>query len=392
MITPSHEHTPRKVPYRFWERVGEAGADLWVKTRGLLRRFFVFLETWLTSSSKNTYGVSVARMGLGATALLLLVANFQTRLYSFGSGIVWSGERINPVSDFPKIPLFSAFYAASLNDGAFTALYVVLMALCVVVILGYRMKVTLIVFGVLWVSFIEVTDFIGDQGDNIFRMAIIAMLFMDTSAVWSLDARRRDRFSHRASGVWGALRYDCLFPAWMRNTAHNLGLVVLTCQISFIYVAGSLYKAGGRPWFAGEAIYSPIHVGQFGTWPLLSDIVTAWDPIVGALTYGALLTQLSFPFLLLNTWTRKIGIIAITGTHVGIGIIMGLPFFSLTMIALDMIFVTNTSWRIITEWFKNHFGVTSDRVFRAHGEHVNPPGHGGVHPAKNVSDHELTTR
>lgn len=333
--------------------------------RTLAVRALTFAEQWLTASSKAMYGVAVARIGLGLTALLMLAANFSTRYYSFGSGVVWSGERIEPISDFPKIPVFSMFYNASLNDGAFTALYIFMMLLSVVVILGYRMKITLLVFFCFWTSFSEMTDFIGDQGDNIFRMATIALLFMDTSARWSLDARRRRKYAPQFAERpvwWGLLHGERIFPEWVRNVAHNLGLIVITAQVSFIYVAGSLYKAGGYPWSSGQAIYSPIHVDRFGTWPVLSDITTAWDPVVGILTYGALLTQLAFPFLLLNKWTRKVGIISITGVHIGIGILMGLPFFSLTMIALDMIFVSDKTWAAFAAWLRSVFAVPKEWV------------------------------
>ncbi|KSU54853.1 HTTM domain-containing protein [Microbacterium enclense] len=328
----------------------------------LLRGGVTYSVNWLCDSPKGLYGLSVARFGMGITAFLMLAANFHTRYYTYGGGVVWSGERIAPVSDFPKIWLLSSFYSVSLNDGAFTALYIVLMVLSLVFAIGYRTRLTMILFGILWLSFIKVTDFIGDQSDNIFRMSLIYMLFMDISARWSVDAIRRRRSRNRVNpSVFSRVMSGApVVEPWLRNALHNLALIVLAAQISFIYVSGALYKAGGQPWQDGTAIYAPIHVERFGTWPVLSDITTAWTPGVGFLTWGALLTQLAFPFLLIHPWTRKVGIIAITGTHLGIGLLMGLPFFSLTMIALDMIFVSTKTWQWAGRWSRRTFAIPAE--------------------------------
>jgi len=326
----------------------------------LLRQLGHWLESWLTVRPVASYGLSVARIGFGLCGIGFLASNWTTRYYSFGSGIPWSGERLLPVSDFPKIPLFSLFYNISLNDGAFTTAYVGLGVLALLVVLGWRMKIVLPVYFVMWVSIAKVTDFLGDQGDNIYRIALIAFLFADLSAHWSLDARRRAKFQHlydQKSWLWRSWHGAKMAPAWLNNMAQNLVLVVITCQVSFIYVSGALYKAGGAPWSGGDAIYYPLEVARFGTWPDLSNLITSSSFVVAVLTYGALLTQLSFPFLLLNKWSRKFGIIAISGVHVGIGVLMGLPWFSLTMIALDSMFVSDRTWMFVGAWFRGIGGT-----------------------------------
>ena len=47
--------------------------------------------------------------------------------------------------------------------------------------------------------------------------------------------------------------------------------------------------------------------------------------------------QLAFPLLLLDRRTRILGFVLVTGTHVGIGVLMGLMYFSLAMIAADAV-------------------------------------------------------
>src|SRR5699024_7835992 len=58
-----------------------------------------FVESWLLDTRKARYGIAVTRMLLGLSAFGLLLSNFTTRLYSFGSGSVWNGEAEEPKSD-----------------------------------------------------------------------------------------------------------------------------------------------------------------------------------------------------------------------------------------------------------------------------------------------------
>ncbi|GAA1576924.1 HTTM domain-containing protein [Leucobacter aridicollis] len=294
------------------------------------------LDSWLLDSRKALYGIAVTRMLLGLSALGLLLSNYSTRLYSFGSGSVWNGEVIEPKSDFPKIWLFSLFHRAITNDYTYSLLYIALIALAVLVIVGWRTRIVLPAFLVMWVSFIEANDMLGDQGDNMFRIAVLIMLFMDTSRRWSFDAKRRDKQKSSA---------DQSVPGQLGNLLHNLGLVALTAQVCFVYASGALYKAGGAPWSGGYAVYNPLQTERFGTWPVLSDFVTSWGPMVAVATWGSIIIQFAFVFLLLTRPTRIIGLIGILSFHIGIAVLMGLPWFSLTMVAIDSIFIRDRTWK-----------------------------------------------
>lgn len=295
-------------------------------------------EEVLTGSYKATYGLAVTRILLGLTGLGLLLTNFRSRHYSFGVGSAWNGELNEPVSDFPNIWLFSLYHQVADTPWLFTLLYIGLAGVAVVIMLGWRTRIVLPIYLVLWVSFIEVNDAVGDQGDNAYRMFLFAMVFTNSSMRWSLDARRKARLNKPESAL--AHQWQ-----WVPITAHNLALVVLAFQVCAIYVAGGLYKAGGDPWKHGYAIYDPLQTAQFGTWPVLSDLMTTWGPAVVAMTWGSMLFQIAFPFLLFNRYTKIIALLGILSFHIAIGVLMGLPWFSLTMIAVDAIFIRDRSYR-----------------------------------------------
>lgn len=326
-----------------------AGALLTVllnSLRDFFRRLGAQLNRWeeaLTGTYKATYGIAVTRILLGLTGLGLLLNNFNARHYVFGVGSAWNGELEQPVSDFPNIWLFSLFHQVAATPWLFTLLYIGLAILAVVIILGWRTRIVLPFFLVLWVSFIEVNDAAGDQGDNAYRMFLIAMLFTNSSMRWSLDARRRAKAGEPAA------QEDHRW-AWAPITAHNLALVVLAFQVCAIYVSGGLYKAGGDPWAHGWAIYHPLQTAQFGTWPVLSDLMTAWGPLVVVMTWGSMMFQIAFPFLLFNRYTKIVALLGILSFHIAIGVLMGLPWFSLTMIAVDAIFIRDRSYQKLGSW------------------------------------------
>lgn len=236
-----------------------------------------------------------------------------------------------------------------LDDGLFTVLYLVLLALAVLFTLGWRFKIVLPVYFVLWVSFIEMNDAVGDQGDNMYRIVLILLFFADPAARWSLDARRRARGGDRT-----------ILPREISNLLHNLALVAMTAQVCFVYVSGGLYKAGGDPWSGGYAVYNPLMTERFGTWPVLSELITAWGPAVTSASWGSIILQIAFPFMLLSRPTRILALFGIMSFHIGIGVLMGLPWLSLAMIGIDFIFIRDRTWQRALEIVKGSFRGDGD--------------------------------
>ena len=325
------------MPTRVLTFAGSMISGFWAMVISAIDRISAFIDDWLFNGKKALYGLAVTRILFGITALGLLISNFSTRLYTFGPGSAWNGELAAPVSDFPKIWLFSAFHAVMGDAVLYTLLYLALVAVAVLFTIGWRFRIVLPVFFCLWIGFIEANDMVGDQGDNMFRIALVMLFFADPAARWSLDARRRAK-----RGEWFAPGSQ---PALIGTMLHNLALVALTAQVCFVYASGALYKAGGDPWAKGWAVYDPLQTARFGTWPVLSDLVTAWGPMVVAISWGSILLQVAFPLMLLTRPTRLIGLLGILSFHIGIAVLMGLPWFSLTMIAIDSIFIRDRTWQ-----------------------------------------------
>lgn len=334
-------------------------SQLWHGVVKVIADIYFSSENWLLEAKHAQYGLAVTRIVVGFVGIGLLLTNFNARLYTFGEGSAWNGELAEPVSDFPNIWLFSLFHSVADNAALFTLLYILLGILAIVIMIGWRTRIMLPIYLIGWVSFVEVNDGAGDQGDNAYRIFLVALLFADTSMRLSLDARRRARPIEVAKPWWQRkLAGERLLPAELTNLAHNIVLIVLTFQVSAIYVSGALYKAGGTPWSEGWAVYDPLHVAQFSTWPELADLLTVWGPGVAAISWGSIILQMAFPFMLLRRGTRVVALFGILSFHIGIGVLMGLPWFSLTMIAVDAIFIRDETWKKVGSAFSRTWRST----------------------------------
>ena len=87
------------------------------------------------------------------------------------------------------------------------------------------------------------------------------------------------------------------------------------------------------------AVHYPLLLPQFRPWPALADLVAGSEWLVPTVTWGTLALQLAFPLLLLQRHLRTAGVAGALAMHVGIAVVMGLPFFSLFMMAGDCVFL-----------------------------------------------------
>lgn len=328
-----------------WDSIAAAARSSCAAVCAVLR----LCEEWLFGAKRAQYGLAVTRILLGVMIVGVVLTNFTTMRYTFGSGAAWTGQLEYPSSDFAKIFPFTLVNQAAHSDIGILAVMLGLLACGVLFMVGYRTRLVMIPLFVLWVGFLSINTYVQDQSDNLTRISFLALFFTASSDRWSVDAFRR--IKHRdtqGNALLRLWRFQIVLPGWFTTLLHNLAVVVLICQLCFVYASGGLFKAGGVPWQNGTAVYAPIHTERFGTWPVLSDLATAWGPAVAIATIGTVLIQVSFPFLMLNRFTRVFGLLAILGFHLGIGLLMGLPWFSLSMIALDAIFIRDKTWSKLT--------------------------------------------
>ncbi|QZQ53677.1 HTTM domain-containing protein (plasmid) [Curtobacterium sp. TC1] len=282
---------------------------------------------WFTAAPHALHGLAVTRILLGVAIFGEMVSNSFTRDYSYGAK--WTGQFAAPSTDFVTFFPYAWVWLAASHPAGLALLFGVVAGAAVMLILGVGTRVAIITLLILWVGLGQLTTFTADQSDNLIRIALTLLFFTDPSSAFTVRQQRP---------------LNCPRSA-LQNAAHNGALAALGAQVCFIYAAGGLYKAGGQAWAQGWAIYDPLHVKQFSTWPELADLVTAWGPGVALMTTLTVLVQMTFPVLLLTGWTRRAALIVLLGFHIGIGILMGLPWFSISAVAIDAVFIRERTWQ-----------------------------------------------
>ena len=144
--------------------------------------------------------------------------------------------------------------------------------------------------------------------------------------------------------VWWAVRR--YFPGEPRtvseivsNIVHNGAMLVIVAEVCLIYSTAGWYKIQGSRWQDGTALYYPLHLDDFTPWPALSHALAGNDVMVMLITYGTVIVQVAFPFTLFNRRVKNVLLVAMMLEHASIAIVLGLPFFSLAMIAADAVFL-----------------------------------------------------
>ncbi|MGW2615978.1 HTTM domain-containing protein [Streptomyces sp. NPDC001500] len=343
----------------------------------------------VTESALGPYQSAVVRIGFSMTWLLFLLREFPHREELYGPDGPWNWELARQLIDSN-----GAFTVLMWSDGRawFELVYVLALLSSALLLLGWRTRAMSVLFMVGVLSLQNRSVFVGDGGDNVLHLMSVYLVFMRCGRVWSLDARRARREQEaRARGervadrvgpaLWAVsgcalvtvtvadrLHSEWTIPAllwaawcvqglwWaagrlrksaeprilfdvIGNVLHNGALVVIMAEACLIYATAGWYKIQGSRWQDGTAVYYPLHLDYFSPWPMLADLMSASGTMVMIATYGTVIVQVAFPFTLFNRRVKNVLLAVMMTEHAVIAVVLGLPFFSLAMIATDAVFL-----------------------------------------------------
>ncbi|MBG0853848.1 HTTM domain-containing protein [Streptomyces spinoverrucosus] len=364
----------------------------------------------VTESALGPYQTAVIRIGFTATWLLFLLREIPHRQELYGPDGPWSWDLAEQL-----IGANGAFTALMWSDGQlwFETVYALGVLTSLLLMLGWRTRTMSVLFMVGVLSLQNRSVFMGDGGDNVLHLMCVYLVFTRCGQVWSLDARRArrarearargkrvtDRTGPALWGVFGLVLFgvtmagrldgDWLVPAllwgvwvaqalwWLAgrltrtgqprilldviaNILHNGALLVIMAEACLIYATAGWYKIQGSRWQDGTAVYYPLHLEYFSPWPALADLLSASGTLVMLITYGTVIVQVAFPFTLFHRRVKNVLLAAMIIEHAVIAVVLGLPFFSLAMIAADAVFLPTSFLRRLGDWAARARG----RLFR----------------------------
>ncbi|WP_039935206.1 HTTM domain-containing protein [Streptomyces viridochromogenes] len=380
----------------------------------------------VTEAALGPYQTAVIRIGFSATWLLFLLRELPHRSELYGPDGPWSWGLAEQL-----IRANEAFTVLMWSDGRiwFEIVYALAILSSALLLLGWRTRTMSVVFMVGVLSLQNRSVFVGDGGDNVLHLMSVYLVFTRCAQVWSLDARRAararaarergERVTDRTGpALWcvsgfvliavtlaGRMEGDWLIPAllwtvwaaqalwWLagrRATSgeprilldvvagivHNGALLVIMAEACLIYATAGWYKIQGSRWQDGTAVYYPLHLEYFSPWPALADLLSASGTLVMLVTYGTVLVQVAFPFTLFNRRVKNVLLALMITEHAVIAVVLGLPFFSLAMIAADAVFLPTSFLRRLGGWASR----ARDRLLRRGGRTPVPEQHAPESP------------
>ncbi|GAA1431124.1 HTTM domain-containing protein [Streptomyces thermospinosisporus] len=350
----------------------------------------------VADSALGPFQTAVLRIGFSLTWLLFLLREFPHRHELYGPEGPWSSDLAEQL-----VGSNGAFTALLWFDGRgwFELLYALAMLWSVLLLLGWRTRTMSVLFMVGVLSLQNRSIFMGDGGDNVLHLMAVYLVFTRCGQVWSLDAWRarravealacgervRDRAGPALWAVSGVLllamtlagRMDdgerlipvLLWTVWaaqalwwlagrlgrspqprilldvVANLVHNGALLVIMAEACLIYATAGWYKVQGSRWQDGTAVYYPLQLEYFSPWPGLAGLLASSGTLVMLMTYGTVIVQVAFPFTLFNRRVKNVLLALMITEHAVIAVVLGLPFFSLAMIAVDMVFLPTSFLR-----------------------------------------------
>ncbi|MGW3622701.1 HTTM domain-containing protein [Streptomyces sp. NPDC000880] len=373
----------------------------------------------ITSTALGPYQSAVVRIGFAATWLLFLLRELPNRHEMYGPNGPWSWDMARQL--IAGNDAFTALMWSDTTLW-FEVVYGLAVLSSVLLILGWRTRTMSVLFMIGVLSLQNRSIFMGDGGDNVIHLMAIYLVLTRCGQVWSLDARRaaravpgvaavpgaqgmpegvpggpsRDRIGPVLWAVLGLALITATFlnqTGWLvllfvgvlwvglglwwvvsryapcselrtlldvlANLAHNAALVVIMAEVCLIYATAGWYKIQGSRWQDGTALYYPLKLDYFTPWPALSDLLASGGVMVMGLTYGTVIVQVAFPFTLFNRRVKNVLLVAMMLEHAAIAVLLGLPFFSLAMIAADAVFLP-TAFLV---WLGGRVARGRDRLF-----------------------------
>ena len=109
-------------------------------------------------------------------------------------------------------------------------------------------------------------------------------------------------------------------------------------QMAALFLYSAISKLGGNDWWTGEAVWTVFTTSEHYN-PLVLQILASQYWLVNVATYGTILIELGYPFLIWQRSTRPSLLVSALFLHVNFAVLMGLFYFSFVMSMGHMAFV-----------------------------------------------------
>ena len=326
--------------------VGPVGQIRAVAARGYLA---------MTTRRFAARGSAALRIGFGGIWVLFLLHEYSERDAAWGPDSPWTPALDHSYADNSHWAGWIAAWFTSVADLTrleFDWYYLAAIAIGVAFALGWRTRVTAVLFMWTVVALENRAPLLTDGGDNVLILMAIYLVFSACGDYWSLDARRRGRPRNAEEAAppppWrtelSAARQQCV------TLMHNGAVLLIAAQVCVIYATAGLTKVQGQMWQNGSAMGYVLRLVWFQPWPGLSQWFAGHTVMLTLVGYVTVLVQAGFTFIVFSPKLKYPALVILVGMHLSIAVLLGLPFFSLIMLIGDGIFLSDRVWQAVGRW------------------------------------------
>jgi predicted DCC family thiol-disulfide oxidoreductase YuxK len=297
---------------------------------------------WFQPSA--TAPLELARIGIGA-ALLVHYALATPYLSDFWGDAGWMPRQLlETETDDPFVQSLLFYFTAPWQLVAFHFLF---LACCLAFMLGWRTSWVKWIVLIGQVSYNHRNPMFTYGVDKIVVGLLLISCLAPIGRALSLDRVRAIRAAKRTS-------LDATVPAYRSEwTGACTRLMQIQMAVLFFYSATS--KMGGDDWRGGDAVWTVFTTDEHYSLFILSVFASHYW-LVNFATYGTLLVEIAFPFLIWQRLTRPYLLAGALFLHAQFAILMGLFYFSLVMMMGHMGFVRPEWLARLGAWWRHKIG------------------------------------
>jgi predicted DCC family thiol-disulfide oxidoreductase YuxK len=297
---------------------------------------------WFQRSS--TAPLELARIGIGA-ALLLHYGMATPHLFDFWGDTGWMPRQL--LNDEIADPLVQSLLFYFTAPWQLVAFHILFLACCASFMFGWRTS---------WVKWIVLIGQISYDHrnpmfvygvDKILAGLLLILCLAPIGRALSLDRVRAIRAAKRIS-------LDATVPAYSSEwTGACTRLMQVQMAILFFY--SGISKMGGEDWKSGDAVWTMFTTDEHYIRFVLGVLASHYW-LVNFATYGTVLIEIAFVFLIWQRRTRPYLLAAALFLHAQFAILMGLFYFSFVMMMGHMSFVRAEWMARLGEAWKHKVG------------------------------------
>jgi predicted DCC family thiol-disulfide oxidoreductase YuxK len=294
---------------------------------------------------KSTSPLEIARMGIGA-AMLLHFGLASPHLFTFWGDNGWvSGSLLQQQLHDPWVQSVFFYFTAPWQWIAFHALF---LFCCAALMVGWRTS---------WVKWLVLIGHISYENRNpsmnygvhaILACLLVILCFAPVGRAMCLD---------RVREVWKAKRNNLAADPPIFTSSWAFACTrLMQIQVALLFLFSGIHKIRGDDWWNGDAVWKVFVYDEYYN-SFILDVLASQYWIVNVATYGTVLIEIAYPFLIWHRHSRPYMLAAAIFLHLQFAFLMHLYFFSFVMIMGHMSFVRRSWLRDLGAWWKRKIGA-----------------------------------